>query len=55
MGNYAHIVGGGTSDSNRKNIHTIDWNGNAYFAGSVKIGNTTITEDQLKRLIDLLG
>ena len=26
---YAHIVGGGTSDTKRKNIHTLDWHGNA--------------------------
>ena len=31
----AHIVGGGTSDTKRKNIHTIDWDGNAEFAGKV--------------------
>ena len=36
---YAHIVGGGSSDYDRKNIHTIDWNGNAEFAGDVKNGN----------------
>lgn len=34
-GKYAHIVGGGTSDTKRKNIHTIDWSGNAWFAGGV--------------------
>ena len=51
---YAHIVGGGTSDTNRKNIHTIDWNGNAMFGGSLTLGNTTITEDQLKKLLTLL-
>ena len=34
-GTYAHIVGGGTSDTDRKNIHTIDWSGNAEFAGGV--------------------
>ena len=33
--NYAHIVGGGTSDTNRKNIHTLDWDGNAWFAGDI--------------------
>lgn len=33
---YAHIVGGGTSDSNRKNIHTLDWDGNAEYLGDVK-------------------
>lgn len=32
---YATIVGGGTDDENRKNIHTLDWNGNAKFAGDV--------------------
>lgn len=37
-GNYAHIVGGGTSATNRKNIHTLDWSGNAWFAGAVKVG-----------------
>lgn len=35
---YAHIVGGGTSDTNKKNIHTIDWNGNAVFSGTVTDG-----------------
>lgn len=35
VSNCAHIVGGGTSDINRKNIHTIDWSGNAEFAGDV--------------------
>ena len=32
---YAHIVGGGTSNTERKNIHTLDWNGNAEYAGDV--------------------
>ena len=32
---YAHIVGGGTSSSDRKNIHTLDWNGNAVYSGDV--------------------
>ena len=37
---YAHIVGGGEwndalRDCIRKNIHTIDWNGNAWYAGDV--------------------
>ena len=34
-GTYAHIVGGGTSNTNRKNIHTLDWNGNAVYSGDV--------------------
>ena len=37
---YAHIVGGGEwndalRDCIRKNIHTIDWDGNAWYAGDV--------------------
>lgn len=32
---YAHIVGGGTSENKRKNIHTLDWEGNAEYAGDV--------------------
>lgn len=32
---YAHIIGNGTSDSARSNAHTLDWSGNAVFAGTV--------------------
>ena len=43
-GTYAHIVGGGTGNTNRKNIHTLDWNGNAVYSGDVNAtdadGNT---------------
>lgn len=40
-GNYAHIVGNGTSDTDRSNAHTLDWSGNAWFAGDVYIGSTS--------------
>ena len=36
---YAHIVGNGTSSSKRSNAHTLDWEGNANFAGDVYVGN----------------
>lgn len=36
---YAHIVGYGSSNSDRRNIHTLDWEGNAIFAGDVTDGN----------------
>lgn len=41
-GNYAHIVGNGISSTERSNAHTIDWNGNAMFAGDIdfKYNNT---------------
>lgn len=35
-GKYAHIVGNGTDESNRSNAYTLDWEGNAEFAGTVK-------------------
>ena len=34
---YAHIVGNGDYDA-RSNAHTLDWDGNAWFAGNVTIG-----------------
>ena len=34
-GTYAHITGGGNSASNRKNIYTLDWSGNAVYSGKV--------------------
>lgn len=33
---YLHIVGNGT-DSDRSNAHTLDWNGNAWFAGKATV------------------
>ena len=35
-GKYAHIVGNGTYNGNRSNAHTLDWEGNGWFAGSVE-------------------
>ena len=34
-GTYAHIVGNGTSFA-RSNAHTLDWSGNAWYAGTVE-------------------
>lgn len=39
-GKYAHIVGNGTAMFNRSNAHTLDWDGNAWFAGEVYVGGT---------------
>ena len=39
---YAHIVGDGTK-SKPSNAHTLDWNGNAWFAGDVYVGSTSGT------------
>lgn len=39
---YSHIVGNGYTD-NRSNAHTLDWDGNAWFAGDVYVGSTSGT------------
>lgn len=39
----AHIVGNGSRSSNKSNAHTLDWNGNAWFAGDVYTGSTSGT------------
>ena len=38
---YAHIVGNGVDEDNRSNAHTLDWNGNAWYSGTIKIGGTS--------------
>lgn len=35
-GAYIHIVGNGLNPNNRSNAHTLDWGGNAWFAGAVE-------------------
>ena len=39
----ACVVGNGTSDTDRSNAHTLDWDGNAWFAGDVYVGSTSGT------------
>ena len=47
---YAHIVGNGTGYDNRSNAHTIDWEGNAWFAGNVYVGGTGQDDPEAKIL-----
>ena len=42
-GNDAFIVGNGTSNEKRSNACTLDWYGNAWFAGDVYVGSTSGT------------
>ena len=42
-GKYAHIVGNGETDATRSNAHTLDWNGNAWYAGDVQANNVPYT------------
>ena len=44
---YAHIVGNGTADNARSNAHTLDWKGNAWFAGNISAdGNMILSSNQ---------
>ena len=54
---YAHIVGGGTSDSNRMNIHTLDWRGNTYYSGdgTFTVDGTEYSISQIIKAIKALG
>lgn len=40
---YAFVVGNGTSNNARSNAHTLDWNGNAWFAGDVYVNGSGTT------------
>ena len=42
-GTYADIIGNGTSDTARSNAATVDWSGNAWYAGDVYVGSTSGT------------
>ena len=42
---YAHIVGNGTNEKSRSNAHTLDWKGNAWYAGKLSQEGTP-TEDK---------
>lgn len=48
---YAHIVGNGTS-AKRSNAHTLDWEGNAWFARDVVAGNVSVVK--LMQMIESL-
>ena len=50
---FAHIVGNGTSSDKRSNAFTLDWSGNAFFAGYVRANNgkTLATEEYVQSYI----
>ena len=48
---YAHIVGNGDDEDNRSNAHTLDWNGNAWFAGDVKCTTEEGLEISIRALL----
>lgn len=46
---YANIVGNGNDHFGRSNAHTLDWDGNAWFAGDVFVGGSS-QDDGVKLL-----
>ena len=53
---YAHIVGNGTADNTRSNAHTLDWNGNGWYAGKLSQDGTPTEDKDLttKKYVDKL-
>ena len=49
-GKYAHIVGNGTKSNARSNAHTLNWDGTAWFAKTVKVGGTNQDDANAKTL-----
>ena len=47
---YAHVLGNGSSGS-PSNAHTIDWSGNAWFAGDIKVGGTSYGDASATTLV----
>ena len=51
---YAHIVGNGKDNKNRSNTHTLDWEGNAWYAGKLSQEGTPTDDKDLatKKYVD---
>lgn len=51
---YAHIVGNGSANNARSNAHTLDWSGNAWFAGKVTVSTapTSNLDVATKKYVD---
>lgn len=43
-GTYAHIVGNGLSPTQLSNAHTLDWDGNSWYKGAIRIGGNSWSE-----------
>lgn len=51
---YAHIVGNGAGDAKRSNAHTLDWEGNGWYAGKLSQEGTPTDDKDLvtKKYVD---
>ena len=52
-GVYAHIVGNGTDESYRSNAYTLDWEGNAKFAGNVYANGEALAKKPVTKYFTL--
>ena len=56
---YSHIIGNGNSDTERSNAHTVDWDGNAWYAGKVTSKDISLEDEEgntiLESLIDTVN
>lgn len=43
-GKYIHITGNGSGSSSRSNAHTLDWDGNAWYAGNIDAVNLLLRD-----------
>lgn len=50
-GKYIHIAGNGTNGQSRSNAYTLDWSGNGWFAGSIKVGGTGQDDEAADSLV----
>ena len=48
-GKYIHIVGNGDNNLNRSNAHTLDWDGNAWYQGTVESAGIVLTAPNGKK------
>lgn len=51
---YLHIVGNGKNSTMRSNAYTLDWDGNAWYAGNISISGTPTNDNDLitKKYVD---
>lgn len=50
---YVHIVGNGTGNGSeivRSNAHTLDWDGNSWYQGNIKIGGNSYDDENAKEI-----
>lgn len=53
---YAHIIGNGKSDTERSNAYTLDWEGNAWFAGNIETNKGLVsTEVDINNIKNYIG